>query len=87
MPFALTGAQRRAGRRDRAPTWPGPHPMHRLLQGDVGAGKTLVAIAALLIAVQGGRQGALMAPTEVLAEQHCLGIRDAARRPGRRRRS
>lgn len=45
-------------------------PMHRLLQGDVGAGKTLVAVSALLVAVDGGCQGALMAPTEVLAEQH-----------------
>jgi ATP-dependent DNA helicase RecG len=44
--------------------------MQRLLQGDVGSGKTLVALAALLYAVQGGHQGALMAPTEVLAEQH-----------------
>ena len=50
-------------------------PMHRLLQGDVGAGKTLVAVAALLVAVQGGYQGALMAPTEVLAEQHHLSLR------------
>jgi ATP-dependent DNA helicase RecG len=50
--------------------------MHRLLQGDVGDGKTLVALTALLIAVQGGYQGALMAPTEVLAEQHYLGVRD-----------
>jgi ATP-dependent DNA helicase RecG len=49
--------------------------MHRLLQGDVGAGKTIVAVSALLVAVQGGFQGALMAPTEVLAEQHHLGIR------------
>ena len=47
-----------------------PHPMHRLMQGDVGAGKTVVALCALLTAVQGGFQGALMAPTEVLAEQH-----------------
>ena len=47
-----------------------PHPMHRLIQGDVGAGKTVVALSALLTAVQGGFQGALMAPTEVLAEQH-----------------
>ena len=53
----------------------GPHPMHRLLQGDVGAGKTVVAVSALLCAVQGGHQGALMAPTEVLAEQHASGIR------------
>jgi len=49
--------------------------MHRLLQGDVGAGKTVVALAALLVAVQGGHQGALMAPTEVLAEQHYAGVR------------
>src|SRR6185295_13836352 len=49
-----------------------PAPMHRLLQGDVGSGKTVVALAALLVGVQGGYQGALMAPTEVLAEQHYL---------------
>ena len=49
--------------------------MHRLLQGDVGAGKTIVAVSAMLAAVQGGHQGALMAPTEVLAEQHAVGIR------------
>jgi ATP-dependent DNA helicase RecG len=49
--------------------------MHRLLQGDVGAGKTVVAVWTLLAAVQGGHQGAFMAPTEVLAEQHALGIR------------
>ncbi|MEY3467292.1 MAG: ATP-dependent helicase RecG, partial [Actinomycetota bacterium] len=52
-----------------------PVPMHRLLQGDVGSGKTVVAVAAMLVAVQGGHQGALMAPTEVLAEQHFAGIR------------
>ena len=51
----------------------GAAPMHRLLQGDVGSGKTVVALAALLVAVQGGYQGAFMAPTEVLAEQHYLG--------------
>ena len=49
--------------------------MHRLLQGDVGAGKTLVAVSAMLTAVQGGHQAALMAPTEVLAEQHAAGVR------------
>ena len=48
-------------------------PMHRLLQGDVGSGKTVVALVLLLVAVQGGYQGAFMAPTEVLAEQHYLG--------------
>jgi ATP-dependent DNA helicase RecG len=74
LPFPLTSAQVHAIdeiQRDLA----GPHPMHRLLQGDVGSGKTVVAIAALLTAVQGGHQGALMAPTEVLAEQHHLGVR------------
>ena len=49
--------------------------MHRLLQGDVGSGKTVVAVSMLLAAVQGGHQGALMAPTEVLAEQHATGVR------------
>ncbi|MGH9164762.1 MAG: ATP-dependent DNA helicase RecG [Acidimicrobiales bacterium] len=73
LPFPLTGAQRRAGA-EIAADLAGPHPMHRLLQGDVGAGKTVVALDALLTGVQGGWQGALMAPTEVLAEQHFLGI-------------
>lgn len=74
VPFELTGAQRRAIteiEHDLA----GPHPMHRLLQGDVGSGKTLVAVSAILTAVQGGHQGALMAPTEVLAEQHATSVR------------
>ncbi len=74
LPYQLTDAQQRAIaeiERDLA----GPHPMHRLLQGDVGAGKTLVAVSAMLTAVQGGHQGALMAPTEVLAEQHAAGVR------------
>ena len=75
LPFALTEAQRRVNAeiaRDLAVEYP----MHRLLQGDVGSGKTLVAVTALLIAVQGGYQGAFMAPTEVLAEQHYLGVSD-----------
>jgi ATP-dependent DNA helicase RecG len=50
--------------------------MHRLLQGEVGSGKTVVAVSALLVAVEGGHQGAFMAPTEVLAEQHDLTIRN-----------
>ena len=73
LPFPLTGAQERAIAEIGA-DMAGPHPMHRLLQGDVGAGKTVVAVAALLVAVQGGHQGALMAPTEVLAEQHHAGV-------------
>ena len=74
LPFPLTGAQERVIA-EIAADLAGPHPMHRLLQGDVGAGKTVVALSALLVAVQGGHQGALMAPTEVLAEQHHLSIR------------
>ena len=74
LPFPLTGAQRRTIH-EIAVDLAGPHPMHRLLQGDVGAGKTVVAVAALLIGIQSGHQGALMAPTEVLAEQHAIGVR------------
>jgi ATP-dependent DNA helicase RecG len=75
LPFTLTAAQERAVAEIRA-DMAGPHPMHRLLQGDVGSGKTVVAVAALLTAVEGGHQGALMAPTEVLAEQHHAGVSD-----------
>jgi ATP-dependent DNA helicase RecG len=74
LPFPLTAAQERAIS-EISTDLAGPHPMHRLLQGDVGAGKTVVAVTALLDAVQGGHQGALMAPTEVLAEQHTAGVR------------
>jgi ATP-dependent DNA helicase RecG len=74
LPFPLTGAQRRTIAEIEADL-AAPHPMHRLLQGDVGSGKTVVAVSALLAAVQGGHQGALMAPTEVLAEQHFAGVR------------
>ena len=74
LPYPLTGAQRRTIAEIEADL-AGPHPMHRLLQGDVGSGKTVVAVSGLLCAVQGGHQGALMAPTEVLAEQHATGIR------------
>src|SRR5205814_6873862 len=69
LPFDLTAAQERVIeelRRDLAST----HPMNRLLQGDVGSGKTVVAIAAMLLAVESGSQAALMAPTQILAEQH-----------------
>ena len=74
LPFPLTGAQKRTIKeiyKDLA----SPRPMHRLLQGDVGSGKTLVAVATMLAAVQGGHQAAIMAPTEVLADQHAIGIR------------
>src|SRR5665213_1797116 len=74
LSFPLTGAQARA-LSDLAGDLGGPLPMHRLLQGDVGSGKTVVAVAALLFAVEGGHQGALMAPTEVLAEQHAVEVR------------
>ena len=74
LPFPLTGAQRRVIE-EIAVDLAAPKPMHRLLQGDVGSGKTVVAVTALLAAVQGGHQGALMAPTEVLAEQHAAGVR------------
>ncbi len=73
LPYPLTTAQRRAIAEIEGDL-ASPHPMHRLLQGDVGAGKTVVAVSTLLAAVQGGHQGALMAPTEVLAEQHATGV-------------
>ena len=74
LPYDLTGAQRRViGEIDA--DLASPRPMHRLLQGDVGSGKTVVAVTALLSAVQSGNQGALMAPTEVLAEQHLQSVR------------
>jgi ATP-dependent DNA helicase RecG len=78
LPFSLTKAQS-AAIAEIAADMAGAHPMHRLLQGDVGSGKTVVAVAALLTAVQGGHQGALMAPTEVLAEQHYAGVSDLVR--------
>jgi ATP-dependent DNA helicase RecG len=74
LPFALTGDQTKVIAEITADL-ARPIPMHRLLQGDVGAGKTVVAIAALLTAVEGGHQGAFMAPTEVLAEQHLASMR------------
>ena len=92
LPFALTAAQDRSIaeiRHDLA----APRPMNRLLQGDVGSGKTFVALAAALVAVESGHQAAIMAPTQILAEQHYLnfqrhlaplgirvGLRTAARR-------
>ncbi len=73
LPYDLTGAQTAAIAQIRADL-ASPIPMHRLLQGDVGAGKTVVALAAMLCGVQGGHQSALMAPTEVLAEQHAAAL-------------
>lgn len=72
--FALTGAQQRV-LEEIAEDMSSTRPMHRLLQGDVGSGKTIVALTTVLSAIDGGRQGAIMAPTEVLAEQHVSSIR------------
>ena len=74
LPWKLTGAQERVWdeiRRDMA----APYPMHRLLQGDVGSGKTIVAALGVLTAVESGHQAAVMAPTEILAEQHFMTFR------------
>ncbi|AJE03607.1 ATP-dependent DNA helicase RecG [Geobacter pickeringii] len=73
LPFAMTGAQRRVLAEIKADMM-APHPMHRLVQGDVGSGKTLVALMAALVAVENGYQVAIMAPTEILAEQHYLNL-------------
>jgi ATP-dependent DNA helicase RecG len=69
LPFRLTGAQKRV-LKEIVDDLEGPHPMLRLLQGDVGSGKTIVAALALVVALENGFQGAFMAPTELLAEQH-----------------
>ena len=69
LPFQLTAAQRRVGE-EIATDLRQPHPMLRLVQGDVGSGKTLVAAVAVLQAIEAGCQAAVMAPTELLAEQH-----------------
>ncbi len=74
LPFSLTGAQRRALDEIFA-DMARPVPMARLLQGDVGSGKTVVAAAALVQAIGNGFQGAMMAPTEILAEQHYKGLK------------
>jgi ATP-dependent DNA helicase RecG len=74
LPYQLTRAQQRVMGEIDADLSHGP-PMNRLLQGDVGAGKTFVAIYAMLRAVEAGEQAALMAPTQILAEQHALNLR------------
>ncbi len=74
IPFQLTGAQERVLseiKKDLS----SEYPMHRLIQGDVGSGKTLIALMSLLIAIANGYQGAIMAPTEILAEQHYLSLK------------
>jgi ATP-dependent DNA helicase RecG len=95
LPFELTGAQSKVigeVRRDLASR----HPMNRLLQGDVGSGKTVVAMAAMLLAIEAGYQAAFMAPTQILAEQHYdvlrrwldpLGVRIALRTAARQEES
>ena len=75
LPFELTGAQKRVMHEIRADICSGRQ-MNRLLQGDVGSGKTLVALMTMLIALDNGYQACLMAPTEILAEQHLQTIRD-----------
>jgi ATP-dependent DNA helicase RecG len=74
LPFDLTGAQKRSIKEIIADMRE-PRPMNRLLQGDVGAGKTFVAMAAMLLAIDSGADAALMAPTQILAEQHFLTFR------------
>jgi ATP-dependent DNA helicase RecG len=73
LPFELTGAQKRVIKEIRKDTATGKQ-MNRLLQGDVGSGKTIVALLTMLIAADNGYQSCLMAPTEVLAQQHCKNI-------------
>ena len=75
LPFTLTGAQSRAIQEIAADLVRGT-PMNRLVQGDVGSGKTMVAAAAAYLAVKNGKQAALMAPTEILAEQHCKSLKN-----------
>ncbi|MEM9048080.1 MAG: ATP-dependent DNA helicase RecG [Pseudomonadota bacterium] len=81
LPYRPTGAQTRAIA-EIAADMAAPHRMNRLLQGDVGAGKTLVALMAMLVAVEAGGQAALMAPTEVLARQHAMALAPMATAAG-----
>ena len=78
LPFRLTPGQRVA-LKEIADDMQRPHPMNRLLQGDVGAGKTIVAVLAAVLAMENGQQVAFMAPTEILAEQHFADRAAAAR--------
>ncbi len=74
LPFHLTAAQKRV-LREIADDMQAPHPMNRLVQGDVGSGKTMVALLSMVVALENGYQTAFMAPTEILAEQHFLNFR------------
>ena len=74
LPFHPTAAQKRVFK-EIVEDLKAPHPMNRLLQGDVGSGKTIVAFEAVVVAVENGYQAAIMAPTEILAEQHYLNAR------------
>ncbi len=78
LPYELTDSQKRAWKEIEADVT-GPYVMNRLLQGDVGSGKTILAFLGLLLCAANGRQGALMAPTEVLAEQHARDLEELAR--------
>jgi ATP-dependent DNA helicase RecG len=83
LPFKPTAAQKRV-LAEIAADLEKPAPMNRLLQGDVGSGKTIIALQAAVIAMENGTQTALMAPTEILAVQHFLSARRADQRPEKR---
>jgi len=83
LPFHPTAAQKRT-LGEIVSDMREPHPMRRLLQGDVGSGKTIVALQAMLVAIENGYQAALMAPTEILATQHYLAARKLLERSSRR---
>ncbi len=83
LPFHPTGAQKRV-LKEIATDMQQSHPMRRLLQGDVGSGKTIVAFQAAIIAIENGYQVALMAPTEILAQQHYFSARQILERAGYR---
>jgi len=82
LPFQLTGAQQKV-LKELLADLEKPRPMSRLLQGEVGSGKTVVATAALLVAAANGYQGAFMAPTEILAEQHFTNVSQLLSRAGK----
>ncbi len=79
LPFKLTSAQVRVIDEIKGDLT-SPHPMNRIIQGDVGCGKTVVALSAMLMAIENGFQTAIMAPTEILAEQHYLNIKSLINR-------